>query len=82
LTNFPVAKGGLGPRACSLLNRARWSFISHPILFTPIQVGNLKPVNCIVITPMQQYSAEDGQMNDWHLMHLGQLAIGCRGINN
>jgi 2,4-dienoyl-CoA reductase-like NADH-dependent reductase (Old Yellow Enzyme family) len=48
--------------------------MSHPILFTPIQVGNLKLVNRIVIAPMQQYSAEDGQMNDWHLMHLGQLA--------
>jgi 2,4-dienoyl-CoA reductase-like NADH-dependent reductase (Old Yellow Enzyme family) len=48
--------------------------MSHPILFTPIQVDNLKLVNRIVIAPMQQYSAEDGQMNDWHLMHLGQLA--------
>lgn len=48
--------------------------MSHPILFTPIQVGNLKLVNPIVIAPMQQYSAEDGQINDWHLMHLGQLA--------
>ena len=42
-------------------------FYESPILFTPIQVGNLKLVNRIVIAPMQQYSAEDGQMNDWHL---------------
>jgi len=39
-----------------------------------MKVGNLELVNRIVIAPMQQYSAEDGQMNDWHLMHLGQLA--------
>ena len=39
-----------------------------------MQVGNLELVNRIVIAPMQQYSAEGGQMNDWHLMHLGQLA--------
>jgi 2,4-dienoyl-CoA reductase-like NADH-dependent reductase (Old Yellow Enzyme family) len=48
--------------------------MSHPILFTPMQIGNLKLTNRIVIAPMAQYSAEDGQMNDWHLMHLGQLA--------
>jgi NADH:flavin oxidoreductase / NADH oxidase family len=47
--------------------------MSHPILFTPMQIGNLKLANRIVIAPMAQYSAEDGQMSDWHLMHLGQL---------
>jgi 2,4-dienoyl-CoA reductase-like NADH-dependent reductase (Old Yellow Enzyme family) len=46
-----------------------------PILFAPMQIGNLKLANRIVVAPMGQYSAEDGQMNDWHLMHLGQLAI-------
>ena len=49
--------------------------MSHPTLFTPIQVGNLKLANRIVIAPMAQYSAEEGQMSDWHLMHLGHLAI-------
>lgn len=49
--------------------------MNHPTLFTPIQVGNLKLANRIVIAPMAQYSANDGQMSDWHLIHLGQLAI-------
>lgn len=49
--------------------------MSHPMLFTPTQVGNLNLANRIVIAPMAQYSGEDGQMSDWHLMHLGQLAI-------
>lgn len=48
--------------------------MSRPILFKPTQIGNLKLDNRIVIAPMAQYSAEDGQMNDWHLIHLGQLA--------
>ena len=48
--------------------------MSSPILFTPMQIGNLKVSNRIVIAPMAQYSSENGQMNDWHLMHLGQLA--------
>ena len=44
-------------------------------LFTPASVGSLKLANRIIIAPMCQYSAVDGCMTDWHLMHLGQLAI-------
>jgi 2,4-dienoyl-CoA reductase-like NADH-dependent reductase (Old Yellow Enzyme family) len=44
-------------------------------LFTPLEVGGLTLANRIVIAPMCQYSAQDGCMTDWHLMHLGQLAI-------
>ena len=44
-------------------------------LFTPLQVGKLNLANRIVIAPMCQYSAVDGRMNDWHIMHLGQLAV-------
>ena len=36
--------------------------------------------NRIVISPMCQYSAEDGNANDWHLIHLGQLSIGGAGL--
>lgn len=46
-----------------------------PALFEPIRVRNLALSNRIVIAPMCQYSAEDGCMNDWHLVHLGQLAL-------
>jgi 2,4-dienoyl-CoA reductase-like NADH-dependent reductase (Old Yellow Enzyme family) len=44
-------------------------------LFTPLKVGNLELANRIVIAPMCQYSAVDGAMTDWHLIHLGQLAL-------
>ena len=44
-------------------------------LFTPLAVGKLHLRNRIVIAPMCQYSAEDGCMTDWHLIHLGQLAL-------
>jgi 2,4-dienoyl-CoA reductase-like NADH-dependent reductase (Old Yellow Enzyme family) len=47
----------------------------QPALFKPIRVRNLDLANRIVIAPMCQYSAEDGCMNDWHLIHLGQLAL-------
>jgi 2,4-dienoyl-CoA reductase-like NADH-dependent reductase (Old Yellow Enzyme family) len=49
--------------------------MSQPALFTPLQLGNLSLSNRIVIAPMCQYSAENGCMNDWHLIHLGQLAL-------
>jgi len=46
-----------------------------PKLFTPFQVGPLALANRIVIAPMCQYSAVDGCMTDWHLIHLGHLAL-------
>ncbi|VIO65226.1 NADPH dehydrogenase [Bradyrhizobium ivorense] len=47
----------------------------RPALFEPIRVGSLELSNRIVIAPMCQYSAENGCMNDWHLIHLGHLSI-------
>jgi 2,4-dienoyl-CoA reductase-like NADH-dependent reductase (Old Yellow Enzyme family) len=44
-------------------------------LFTPLEVGGLSLSNRIVIAPMCQYAAMDGCMTDWHVIHLGQLAL-------
>ena len=49
--------------------------MSGPKLFEPLAIGNLTLANRIVIAPMCQYSAVDGCMNDWHQIHLGQLAL-------
>ncbi len=49
-------------------------------LFSPLQVGKLNLENRIVIAPMCQYSAKDGRMTDWHLIHLGQLALSGAGL--
>ncbi|SEN15996.1 2,4-dienoyl-CoA reductase [Luteibacter sp. UNCMF331Sha3.1] len=49
--------------------------MAHSALFSPIRVRNLELANRIVIAPMCQYSAENGLMNDWHHIHLGQLAM-------
>jgi len=46
-----------------------------PRLFEPFGVGNLMLANRIVIAPMCQYSAVNGDMTDWHLIHLGHLAL-------
>ncbi len=44
-------------------------------LFEPIRFGNLELPNRIIIAPMCQYSASDGTPHDWHLIHLGHLAL-------
>jgi 2,4-dienoyl-CoA reductase-like NADH-dependent reductase (Old Yellow Enzyme family) len=49
--------------------------VHESALFQPLKIRNLELVNRIVIAPMCQYSATDGRMNDWHLMHLGQMAM-------
>jgi 2,4-dienoyl-CoA reductase-like NADH-dependent reductase (Old Yellow Enzyme family) len=45
------------------------------VLFSPLDVGDLRLLNRIIVAPMCQYSAEDGCMSDWHVIHLGQLAL-------
>jgi 2,4-dienoyl-CoA reductase-like NADH-dependent reductase (Old Yellow Enzyme family) len=49
-------------------------------LFTPIQLGGITLPNRIVVSPMCQYSARDGSMTDWHLMHLGTMACSGAGL--
>ena len=44
-------------------------------LFEPLTIGELELSNRIVIAPMCQYSAHQGSAGDWHLLHLGQLAL-------
>lgn len=44
-------------------------------LFTPLNIGKFTLDNRITIAPMCQYSAVDGSMTDWHLMHLGNMAL-------
>ena len=43
-------------------------------LFSPIRLAQLELPNRIVVSPMCQYSADDGVASDWHINHLGMLA--------
>jgi 2,4-dienoyl-CoA reductase-like NADH-dependent reductase (Old Yellow Enzyme family) len=54
--------------------------MSSARLFEPIRVGNSTLSNRIVIAPMCQYSADDGMMTDWHMIHLGQLSLSGAAI--
>ena len=53
---------------------------SRPLLFTPIKLRGLEVPNRVIASPMCQYLSDDGGPNDWHVMHLGRLAIGGCGI--
>jgi 2,4-dienoyl-CoA reductase-like NADH-dependent reductase (Old Yellow Enzyme family) len=49
-------------------------------LFSPIKLADLTIPNRIVVSPMCQYSANDGVGNDWHMTHLGMLANSGAGL--
>ncbi len=49
-------------------------------LFSPLQLRGLTLKNRIVLSPMQQYSANNGIPGNWHLVHLGSRAVGGAGL--
>ena len=49
-------------------------------LFTPFAIGPLTLANRIVVAPMCQYSASEGTASDWHMIHLGSLALSGAGL--
>ncbi|PWJ10065.1 NADH:flavin oxidoreductase/NADH oxidase [Jannaschia seohaensis] len=51
-----------------------------PMLFQPLKLRSVETRNRVVISPMCQYSAHEGHLEDWHLVHLGRFAIGGAGI--
>ena len=51
-----------------------------PPMFTPFRLRELLLANRVAVSPMSQYTAEDGTPNDWHLVHLGARAIGGAGL--
>lgn len=49
-------------------------------LFDPYKLKNITLRNRIGVSPMCQYSSEDGLATDWHLVHLGARAVGGAGL--
>jgi len=49
-------------------------------LFSPLTIKDITFKNRIVVSPMCQYSSQDGFANDWHLVHLGSRAVGGAGL--
>lgn len=51
-----------------------------PHLFDPLTLRGVTIRNRVGVSPMCQYSSEDGFANDWHLVHLGSRAVGGAGL--
>jgi len=51
-----------------------------PPMFTPYTLRGLTLKNRVVVSPMAQYSAADGLVGDYHLVHLGARAMGGAGL--
>jgi anthraniloyl-CoA monooxygenase len=51
-----------------------------PPMFTPFRLRGLVLPNRVVVSPMCQYVADDGTIDDWHLVHLGSRAMGGAGL--
>ncbi|MCY1047729.1 NADH:flavin oxidoreductase/NADH oxidase [Corallococcus sp. bb12-1] len=54
--------------------------MSNTKLFTPLKLRDITLRNRIVVSPMCQYSSEDGFANEWHVVHLGSRAVGGAGL--
>ena len=52
----------------------------QPALFTPLTIRGVTLPNRIAVSPMCQYSSEDGFASDWHFVHLGSRAAGGAGL--
>jgi 2,4-dienoyl-CoA reductase-like NADH-dependent reductase (Old Yellow Enzyme family) len=50
------------------------------LLFTPLKIGDVAFRNRVFVSPMCQYSSDDGLPTDWHLVHLGSRAVGGAGM--
>src|SRR5881394_2276835 len=50
------------------------------MLFSSFRLRSLELRNRIGVSPMCQYSSEDGKASDWHLVHLGTRAVGGAGL--
>lgn len=63
--------------------RSRGPLVTHRLmssLFTPLGLRSLTLRNRIGVSPMCQYSSDQGYANDWHLVHLGGFATGGAGL--
>jgi len=49
-------------------------------LFSSLEIAGVELPNRIAVSPMCQYSSEDGFATDWHLVHLGSRAVGGAGL--
>ncbi|HYM58642.1 MAG TPA: bifunctional salicylyl-CoA 5-hydroxylase/oxidoreductase [Solirubrobacteraceae bacterium] len=62
------------------VDRAFGAAPGQPPMFTPFRLRELELANRIVVSPMDMYSAVDGAVGDFHLVHLGSRGVGGAGL--
>ena len=67
---------------CWFAEKATGKSTTTPIapMFTPYKLREMEVINRVAVSPMAMYCAEDGLVNDFHLVHLGSRAIGGAGL--
>ncbi|MFN3672367.1 MAG: bifunctional salicylyl-CoA 5-hydroxylase/oxidoreductase [Bosea sp. (in: a-proteobacteria)] len=78
--DFVAAIDGLVAQELGPLARRRKDGSPVPPAFQPFRMREMQVENRLVLSPMCQYSADDGLPGDWHLMHYGSRAIGGPGL--
>jgi anthraniloyl-CoA monooxygenase len=68
-----------GQTSAGLKTHAPWA-APPPPMFVPLQLREMTIANRVAVSPMCQYSAEDGAPNDFHLVHYGARAAGGAGL--
>jgi len=69
--------------AAKAADQSKVSVAAQPVpppMFIPLRLRELVLANRVVVSPMCQYSADDGTPNDWHLVNLGSRAVGGAGL--
>lgn len=69
-------QAGQPPRCDTFHHAPDHEEAAPPPMFTPYRVRGVVLKNRIVVSPMAQYSAVDGLVGDYHLVHLGARALG------
>ena len=78
--NFNINGNGKNQFITSSVSSRVQSRDEVPAAFTPFKLREMTLINRIVMSPMGQYSAENGLVNDWHLVHYGSRATGGVGL--
>src|ERR1700684_3222916 len=63
------------PKILANLSSLETEITHMSVLFSPVQLRGLSLPNRIMVAPMCQYSAENGEANDWHFTHINTLAL-------
>ena len=63
-----------------MITDGRGTLPDMPHLLDPVNFRDLSLANRVIVSPMCQYSSEDGFATDWHLVHLGSRAVGGAGL--